>query len=124
MLSVGTVILEEKVSNGIVSQLRDGLQTPLVEQCPIEPLPDLNVCITVSEFMVLLGRKHHAEQCLSKHAAMFDIVGSVCSRPSRTPAVMPWWAIAMNLSGQPILDMILQSLSLLTVSKAFARPWS
>ena len=75
LLSVGTVILEEKVSNGIVSQLRDGLQAPLVEQCPIEPLPDLNVCIAVSECMVLLGRKHRAEQCLSKHVAMFDIVG-------------------------------------------------
>lgn len=37
LLSVGTVILEERVSNGIVSQLRDGLQAPLVEQCPIEP---------------------------------------------------------------------------------------
>ena len=40
-----------------------------------KPLPFLNACITVSECMVLLGRKHHAEQCLSKHATLFDTIG-------------------------------------------------
>lgn len=42
---------------------------------PIEPLPDLNACIAVSECMVLVGQKHHAERCQSKHAALFDTIG-------------------------------------------------
>ena len=71
----GTIISEQEITELVKVDLGLGLKASQVEQLAVRSVSDVDAWVGVLEGICQHGCEHHAEQCWSRHTALFH---SVC----------------------------------------------